>query len=51
MSQSIHGRLSKPSSVRWYIPKTAFGRRCGELGPEDLERLRIALTIALGLDY
>jgi mRNA interferase MazF len=32
------------------IPKRALGRRRGELGPEDLERLRSALLIALGLD-
>ncbi len=32
------------------IPKSALGRRRGELDPESLERLRSALTIALGLD-
>jgi mRNA interferase MazF len=32
------------------IPKTALGRRRGELGAEELERLRTALLISLGLD-
>jgi len=32
------------------IPKSSLGRRRGELGPEELERLREALMIALGLD-
>jgi mRNA interferase MazF len=32
------------------LPKSALGRRRGELDPESTERLRSALTIALGLD-
>jgi mRNA interferase MazF len=32
------------------IPKRALGRRRGELGDSDLDALRDALTIALGLD-
>jgi mRNA interferase MazF len=32
------------------IPKAAFGRRRGELGPAELGLLRRALVIALGLD-
>jgi mRNA interferase MazF len=33
------------------IPKSALGRRRGELGPVELERLRSAVVLALGLDY
>jgi mRNA interferase MazF len=32
------------------IPKQAIGRRRGELDPESLERLRVALMIALDLE-
>lgn len=32
------------------IPKASLGRRRGELGPEQLQALREALTIALALD-
>lgn len=32
------------------IPKSAFGRRRGELGPEELASLGEALELALGLD-
>jgi mRNA interferase MazF len=32
------------------IPKAAFGRRRGELGPAELSLLQRALVIALGLD-
>jgi mRNA interferase MazF len=32
------------------IPKAAFGRRRGELGPTESGLLRRALVIALGLD-
>jgi mRNA-degrading endonuclease toxin of MazEF toxin-antitoxin module len=32
------------------IPKSALGRRRGELDPESLEHLRAALRIALELD-
>ncbi len=32
------------------MPKSALGRRRGELGPEQLRELRRALTIALALD-
>jgi mRNA-degrading endonuclease toxin of MazEF toxin-antitoxin module len=32
------------------IPKQAIGRRRGELGRESLERLRMALMIALDLE-
>jgi hypothetical protein len=31
-------------------PEAGLGRRRGELRPEDLERLRSALLISLGLD-
>lgn len=32
------------------IPRSALGRRRGELDPESLDRLRAALTIALDLE-
>lgn len=32
------------------IPKRALGARRGSLGPEDMERLRSALRIALDVD-
>ena len=32
------------------IPKSALGRRRGQLGPESLERLRSAILIALELE-
>lgn len=33
------------------VPKRAFGRRRGGLGPEEMHRLNGALRIALDLDY
>jgi mRNA interferase MazF len=32
------------------VPKSALGRRRGDLGPEELVSLRDALVLALGLD-
>jgi mRNA interferase MazF len=32
------------------VPKAAFGRRRGQLGPVELRSLDRALTIALGID-
>ncbi|CAN5332953.1 hypothetical protein BH18ACT12_BH18ACT12_04260 [soil metagenome] len=32
------------------IPKTTLGRRRGEFDPESLNRLRVALMIALDLE-